>query len=159
MTAATFAALYAAVVFAAAFAALFAAHSFGDHWVQTHTQACGKGARTAAGVRACLAHVATLTLTKGAALLAMELVTGLRLSIVAVLIALLVDAASHYWADRRYTLARLADRLGKGGFYRMGAPRPGTDDAPHLGTGAYALDQSWHIGWLFIAALIIAGGA
>jgi hypothetical protein len=36
----------------------------------------------------------------------------------------------------------------------MGIPRPGTDDAAHLGTGAYALDQSWHVGWLFIAALI-----
>ncbi|MEU0516669.1 hypothetical protein [Streptosporangium sp. NPDC006007] len=54
--------------------------------------------------------------------------------------------------------AALAERTGKGDFHRLGAPRPGTTDAPHLGTGAYALDQSWHIGWLFVSALIIAGG-
>lgn len=29
-------------VFAAVFATLFAAHQVGDHWAQTHTQACGK---------------------------------------------------------------------------------------------------------------------
>lgn len=28
-----------------------------------------------------------------------------------------------------------------------------------IGTGAYALDQSWHHLWLWVAALIIAGGA
>ncbi|MET8050550.1 transcriptional regulator [Streptosporangium sp. NPDC005286] len=141
----------AAAAFAATFATLYAAHSVGDHWVQTHHQACAKGAPTQVGRAACLGHVATLTLTKAAALLAMELVTGLRLAAVAVVIGLAVDAASHYWADRRVTLARLAERVGKADFYRMGAG--------HLGSGAYALDQSWHIGWLFITALIIAGGS
>lgn len=24
---------------------------------------------------------------------------------------------------------------------------------PSLGTGAYALDQSWHVGWLFVSAI------
>ena len=48
----------AAVTFAAVFASLYAAHSFGDHWVQTHHQACGKGAPTAAGRLACFGHVA-----------------------------------------------------------------------------------------------------
>ncbi|MEU9832732.1 transcriptional regulator [Streptosporangium sp. NPDC048047] len=141
--------------FAAVFAALFAARSVGDHWVQTHHQACAKGAPTAAGRLACAGHVLTLTVTKAAFLLAVQLVTGLQLALVAVYVGLAVDAASHYWADRRVTLAALAERLGKGGFYRLGTPRPGTDDAPHLGTGAYALDQSWHIGWLFVTALII----
>ncbi|MET8049808.1 transcriptional regulator [Streptosporangium sp. NPDC005286] len=146
----------AAATFAAVFAALFAAHSVGDHWVQTHGQACAKGAPTVAGRLACIRHVATLTLTKTAALAALALVTGLTLHPLAFLAGLGVDALSHYWADRRVTLARLAEALGKGDFYRLGAPRPGTTDAPHLGTGAYALDQSWHIGWLFVAALIIA---
>ena len=45
---------------------------------------------------------------------------------------------------------------GKADFYRLGAPRDGRDDNPSLGTGAYALDQSWHYLWLFVAALIIA---
>ena len=146
----------AAATFAAVFAALFAAHSVGDHWVQTHGQACTKGAPTAAGRLACLRHVATLTATKTAALAALALVTGLTLHPLAFLAGLTVDALSHYWADRRVTLAALAERLGKGDFYRLGTPRPGTADAPHLGTGAYALDQSWHIGFLFVAALIIA---
>ncbi|MFI9552080.1 DUF3307 domain-containing protein [Nonomuraea endophytica] len=142
--------------FAAVFAALYVAHSVGDHWVQTHGQACGKGAPTVAGRLACLRHVCTLTLTKALAVGGLILVTGLNVHPLALLLGLLVDAASHYWADRRTTLARLADLLGKRGFYQMGAPRPGTTDTPHLGTGAYALDQSWHHLWLFIAALIIA---
>ncbi|WP_068920890.1 DUF3307 domain-containing protein [Planobispora rosea] len=141
--------------FAATFAALFAAHNVGDHWVQTHHQACAKAAPTAAGRIACLKHVATLTAAKAAALAALALVTGLTLHPLALLTGLAVDAASHYWADRRVPLARLAGAIGKRGFYELGSPRPGRDDAPHLGTGAYALDQSWHIGWLFITALII----
>ncbi|MFF5111585.1 DUF3307 domain-containing protein [Streptosporangium sp. NPDC000509] len=141
---------------AAVFVALYAAHSVGDHWVQTHHQACAKGAPTVAGRLACLRHVATLTLTKAAALAALALVADLTLHPITLLTGLIVDALSHYWADRRVTLAALAERLGKGDFYHLGAPRPDTADAPHLGTGAYALDQSWHIGFLFIAALIIA---
>jgi hypothetical protein len=45
---------------------------------------------------------------------------------------------------------------GKGEFYRLGAPRAGRDDNPHIGTGAYALDQSFHHLWLLVAALVIA---
>ncbi|WP_405149397.1 DUF3307 domain-containing protein [Sphaerisporangium sp. NBC_01403] len=145
--------------FAAVFAALYAAHQVGDHWVQSHQQACSKGAPGRAGRAACIGHVITLTGTKMLALAALMTVTHLRLDPVALTVALTVDAVSHYWADRRVTLARLADAVGKGDFYRLGAPRPGTGDAPHLGTGAYALDQSWHVAWLFVAALIIAGGA
>lgn len=146
---------YDLAAFAAVFAALFAAHSVGDHWVQTHHQACAKGAPTAAGRLACLRHVATLTATKAAALAALALATGLAFSPLALIAGLAVDALSHYWADRRTTLAALAESIGKGDFYRLGAPREGRDDAPHLGTGAYALDQSWHIGFLFAAALVI----
>jgi hypothetical protein len=88
------------------------------------------------------------------------LVTGLRAGPVFVVLGLGADAVSHYWADRRVTLARLAALVpGTGGFWTLGAPRPGRDDNPCLGTGAYALDQSWHVGWLFVAALLIAAGA
>ncbi|MGV9535042.1 transcriptional regulator [Streptosporangium sandarakinum] len=146
----------AASTFAATFAALYAAHSFGDHWVQTHRQACAKGTPGQLGQIACATHAVTLAGTKMVALGLVALIAGLNLSGLAVLIGLTVDGISHYWADRRFTLAELAERVGKGDFYRLGAPRPGTGDAPHLGTGAYALDQSWHIGWLFITALIIA---
>jgi zona occludens toxin (predicted ATPase) len=146
-----------AAVFAAVFAALYAAHSVGDHWVQTGAQAAGKGAADAAGRWACTRHVATLTATKAAFLAALVLTLGLPLSPAAVAAGLAVDAGSHWWADRRHTLAALATRCGKADFYTLGAPRPGRHDNPSLGTGAYALDQSWHIGWLFVAALIVAG--
>lgn len=150
----------AAAVFAAVFAALYAAHMVGDHWVQTGGQAAGKGARTAAGRRACTAHVLTLVFTKYVFLAVTAVVLNLHLSGLAVLAGLTVDAVSHWWADRRYTfaaLAALAARLGKAGFYALGQPRAGRDDNPSLGTGAYALDQSWHICWLFVAALLVAG--
>jgi hypothetical protein len=69
------------------------------------------------------------------------------------------EPASHYWAGRRSTLARLAAAIGKGEYYRLGSPRPGWADNPSIGTGAYALDQAWHIAWLWVAALVIAAGA
>ncbi|MFF4417126.1 transcriptional regulator [Streptosporangium sp. NPDC001559] len=154
--------LTAVATFAAAFCTLWAAHSFGDHWIQTHFQAITKGAPGWGGRLACLRHVATLTATKVIALGLVVLMTGLRLPLLATAAALTVDAASHYWADRSayhadrrgaVTLERLADRLGKGDFYRLGI---GT--AAPCGTGAYALDQAWHHLWIFLTALAIAAG-
>lgn len=143
------------VVFAVVFAALYAAHEVGDHWVQTHHQACGKGAADRRGRLLCAQHVASLTATKAIALVAVVLVTGLALSPWAAVAGLVVDAASHYWADRRFTLAALAVRLRKADFANLGDGK-----AAPTGTGAYALDQSWHVGWLFVAALIACiGGA
>lgn len=146
-----------AAAFAAVFVALYAGHQIGDFWGQTHGQACTKGKPGREGRIACASHVATLTAVKAVALTAAVLTLGLRLSWPAVVVALAIDAASHYWADRRTTLERLAGRLafmGKDEFYKLGQPRPGHDDAPHLGTGACALDQSFHHAFLFAAALI-----
>jgi len=145
-------------VFAAIFAALFAAHQVGDHWVQTSRQSAGKGGSGWSARAACARHVASLVVTKLIFLLPL-LLTGTDVHPGMLVLGLAVDAASHYWADRRTTLARLAERLGLAGFYRLGSPRPGRDDNPSLGTGAYALDLSWHVAWLFVAALIIAAGA
>lgn len=140
--------------FAAVFVALYAAHEVGDHWVQTHHQACGKDAAGSRGRVLCARHVASLTLTKGLFLAAVIAVTGLTLSLWAAAAGLLVDAVSHYWADRRVTLRALAERLGKAEFAGLGDRA-----AAPTGTGAYALDQSWHIGWLLAAALLISVGA
>ena len=140
----------------AVFAAVYAAHMVGDHWVQTCHQAAIKGAPGWAGWWADIKHVVTLTVTKIAALIAVFAVTGSRVPLWQLSAALTVDALSHGWADRRTTLAGLAERAGLGPFYRLGVPRPAREDNPSLGTGAYALDQSWHIGWLFVTALIIA---
>jgi hypothetical protein len=144
--------------FAAVFAALYAAHQVADHWVQTQWQADTKGQPGWLGRLACLAHVTTYTLTAVAALTTLAAWSGWRPGPWHAAIGLAVSAVSHYIADRRTPLARIAAALGAARFHAFGAPRPGRDDNPSLGTGAYALDQAWHIGFLFVAALWIAGG-
>ena len=152
-----------AATFAAVFVALYVGHTVGDHWVQSSCQAATKGLSGWTGRLACGRHVLSLTLTKVLALSAVVLVLDVSVTAVGLVLGLGLDGASHYWADRRTTLARLATRCGKGEFYRLGTPahpaHPVTVDgayAPTLGTGAYALDQSWHMLWLGIAALILA---
>ena len=142
-------------VFAAVFATLYAAHELGDHWVQTHHQALTKGRPDTTGRQACLRHVASLTAVKTTALVLVALVCGIVFPFngALVVLALGIDAVSHYWADRRHTLAALAVRLGKGDFVRLGDGFT----AP-TGTGAYALDQSWHIAWLLVTSLLAALG-
>lgn len=146
-----------AAVFAASFVALYAGHEFADHWVQSAHQAAAKGARTAEGRRACAGHVATLTATKCLTLLATSRATGLRLSPGRTLAALALDAATHYWIDRRFTLRGLAHLIdpinGKAGFYDLG-----DDAAAPCGTGRYALDQAAHVAMLWAAALLVASG-
>ncbi|WP_043265368.1 DUF3307 domain-containing protein [Streptomyces sp. CT34] len=145
-----------AATFAAVFIALYVAHSVGDHWVQTSHQSAHKGRPDWVGRLADARHVATLTLTKLAVLVPAAALLGLSLSVLGVVAGLGIDAVTHWWADRRSTLAWLAKVTGKGEFYRLGAPRAGHDDNPHIGTGAYALDQSFHHLWLLVAALVIA---
>jgi len=149
--------------FAAVFVALYVAHSVGDHWVQSSCQAARKGAAGWAGRWACTRHVLGLTLTKGIVLVPVVLLLHLPVTAAGLILGLALDAATHWWADRRTTLARLAKICGKAEFYSLGTPahpaHPVTADggyAPTLGTGAYALDQSWHHLWLLVAALIIA---
>ncbi|MEV0396861.1 DUF3307 domain-containing protein [Polymorphospora rubra] len=145
-----------AATFAAVFAALYVAHQVADHWVQTQHQADCKGRPGWVGRIACAAHVATYTLTALIALVFLVANTGITLSGWHVAVGLTVSAVSHYIADRRTPLRKLAELLGSARFYALGTPRPGRDDNPSLGTGAYALDQSFHLFFLFAAALIIA---
>ncbi|MBT1184151.1 transcriptional regulator [Streptomyces sp. CJ_13] len=151
-----------AATFAAVFIALYVAHSVGDHWVQTSHQSAHKGLPGWAGRLADARHVATLTVTKLGLLLPVAFLLGLDLSVLGVVAGLGLDAVSHWWADRRTTLAWLAKVTGKAEFYSLGTPahpaHPATaEGAPsaHLGTGAYALDQSFHHLWLLVAALLI----
>jgi type IV secretory pathway VirB2 component (pilin) len=151
MTTATDPATFAVVAFV-----LYVAHDVGDHWIQTDHQAQAKAAPGWAGRLADVRHVATLTLTQLLAVIAVTAALGIQLRAEGLATGLAVNAASHYWADRRTTLARLAEIIpGKSRFYRLGQPRPERDDNPSLGTGAYALDQSWHLAWLIPAALLI----
>ncbi|MFI0716245.1 transcriptional regulator [Streptomyces inhibens] len=152
-----------ATAFAAVFIALYVAHSVGDHWVQTSCQSSDKGKPGWVGRLAGARHVATLTATKLALLLPAAALLGLHLSVVGLAAGISVDAVTHWWADRRSTLAWLAKVTGKAEFYGLGtAAHPAHPvtakggPAAHLGTGAYALDQSFHHLWLLVAALLIA---
>jgi hypothetical protein len=126
------------------FATLYAAHQVADHWVQTQHQADYKGAGGWTGRIACAAHVASYTLTALVALLVTNWLAGLPLAPGAVAAGLAISALTHYIADRRTPLRWMAARLRK--------------DPAWLesGGGLYALDQSWHIGWLFVASLVMA---
>ena len=147
--------------FAVVWVGLYAGHQLADYWLQTPAQAMTKSGPGWAGRLACGRHVLTLTLVQLGAVLALALTLAVDLRPVQLVAGLAVNAASHWWADRRHTLAALVGVLdrslvpGKTGFLALGVPRPGHDDAPTLGTGAHALDQSWHVAWLTIAAAIV----
>ncbi|CAM5291181.1 hypothetical protein GCM10010329_81530 [Streptomyces spiroverticillatus] len=136
-----------AAVFAAVFVALYVGHSVGNHWVQSSCQAADKGLPGWQGRAACARHVLGLTVTKALVLAPVVLVLDLAVGAAGLAVGFGADALSHYWADRRTTLARLARRCGKGEFLSLGTPahpaHPVTATgtyAPTLGTGAYALD-------------------
>jgi len=136
--------------FAAVAVTFYAAHQAGDYWVQTSGQAAAKGAPGWKGRRACAAHVATYTLTLAGCLALAWWWLALPLSPGWVTAGLGVSAVTHYFADRRKPLERLAELWpGKTGFYRAGGG---------LVTGAALLDQAWHYCWLFASALIASGG-
>lgn len=142
----------------ATLATLYVGHVVGDHVVQNDRDACAKGLPGREGQQACLRHVTSYTATAVIALAATAAATGMRSRPGRVLAGLAVSAVSHYIIDRREPLRRLAQATGNARFFALGAPRPGRDDNPCLGTGAYALDQSAHCAFLFAASLIIAGG-
>ncbi|CAN3980468.1 transcriptional regulator [Kitasatospora purpeofusca] len=156
------------VRFAVSYVLLRAAADVADHWIQTDHQAATKGQHdhnegqsSAAGRRACAAHVASYTATQAAVLLAGTRLLGVRLRPAPVAAALALSAVTHYVADRREPVRRLAAATGKARFYTLGTPahpaHPVTADgsyAPTLGTGAYALDQAWHHAAETLAALI-----
>lgn len=132
-----------AVTFCTVFAAMAAGHWCGDYWVQRNSQALGKGGPGWAGRGACLAHVITYTLTLAGCIALASWALAVPVSPALAAAGLAVSAVSHYVADRRRPLARLAAALGKGGYWDNG--------------GAAPLDQAWHWMWLFVSALVIAG--
>jgi hypothetical protein len=140
--------------FAAIAIALYAGHHAGDYWVQTDHQARTKKD----SARSCVMHCLTLVMTQAACLL-MLLPLGVRFAWFPTLGGLVVSGVTHYIADRRTPLVKLAALFpGKTNFLKLGAPRGGHyDDNPQLATGAWALDQSWHIFFgVFVAALVVA---
>ncbi|MFF7553605.1 hypothetical protein ACFZA9_12045 [Streptomyces olivaceus] len=139
--------------FAAIYAALTAAHEVADHWVQIDDQAVNKGQRTRNGAVACAEHVITYTATQAAALAAVQRVTGMRLSWKRAALGLAISAGTHYIADRQgghwrdekpRGIVRLAAATGHAGWLKRD---------PNAG---YLMDQAWHKGWIFVAALVAA---
>jgi anti-sigma factor RsiW len=138
----------ASAAFAAVAVTIYAAHQAGDYWVQTSTQATRKGLPGWDGRRACAAHVATYTITLAAFLALAWWWLTLPLVLPWTAAGLAVSAVTHYFADRRVPLRRVADLTAHGSFFRAG---------DGLATGAALLDQAWHWVWLFASALIISG--
>jgi hypothetical protein len=140
----------AAITFAVMLGVYLTGHTVADYWVQSSAQAMRKGLPGWAGRRACIGHVTTYTVTLAGLLALTAWRLALPVSPAWAAAGLFVSAVTHYFADRRTPLRRVADLTGKGEFWRSGEG---------LASGAAHLDQSWHWLWLFAAALITAGGA
>jgi hypothetical protein len=133
-----------ALILAVTLATLYAAHSLADHWIQTDHQAVTKGGAGWPARLADLAHVTTYTLTLAVALAVVDWRCHLAYDIPRVAVALVINGITHYIADRRTPVTKLATALGKGGWLK------------HDPEAGYKLDQSWHYAFLFVTALIIA---
>lgn len=122
-------------------------HGLADYWFQTAGQVSCKGGAGWAGRRACASHCLVHVLATAVALgLVAGVTPGPTLYEAPRLVAaLLVIGATHYFADRRAPLRRLAVLVSR--------------DVPWIDNGGLAfLDQEWHRLWLLVAAAILAGG-
>ncbi|MEV0896085.1 transcriptional regulator [Actinoplanes sp. NPDC049802] len=155
--------LVRAVVAAVAFGVMLAGHYVGDHWVQTSGQAYGKGLDADGCVRSaamwhCAKHVASWAVTTTAFLLVAAWWLRLPLEPGWLAAGVALNAVTHFVADLRTPLIRLGRLLGRSGYLdEVGVVRASgvTNSGP--GTGLFELDQAWHIGWLAVSSLIIAG--
>jgi len=145
-----------AVAFAALAAASYPAHLLADHPFQTSACAMTKGEPGRAGRVACARHTATVVAFQAAAVVFVAVVAGLSLDPLAVAAGLALTAWSHYWIDRRFTAAGLWEAIGRTPFAQLGTPRADRDDNPSLGSGAYRMDQDWHILWIALTCLVMA---
>ncbi|MFE2245407.1 hypothetical protein [Streptomyces lavendulae] len=104
---------------------------------------------TASGRAACLHHCLTYVATRAIVVGLGARALGIRLHPVAAATALAVSFGTHYAADRRVLgkglLEKLADKTGKGGFYRL---------ADFGINNAFHLDGAFHHGCETVAALI-----
>jgi hypothetical protein len=118
------------------FAPLLVAHVVGDLLLQSDRVAGMKATRSWRGRLVCAEHVGIIAAVSVVLLAS----AGVGLS-ARVLAGLAINAVSHYVADRRWPLMRLACATGKAGWVERG--------------GLQWMDQGWHIAWLWAAALII----
>jgi hypothetical protein len=147
-----------------AFCAMLAGHYIGDQWVQTSAQACnkglGNGASRGCALWNCGKHVAGWTVTTTGFFLAASWWLHLPLRPGWLAAGVTVNAVTHFVADLRTPLLWLARVIGRAGYLgHVQVVRPSGGDAFGPGTAAFHLDQAWHIAWLLVAALLIAGPA
>jgi hypothetical protein len=133
-----------AVRFAATLAALIVLHSVADHWAQTWSQATLKGGQGWTARLAGLRHVLIHTAVLAVGLVVVDWRCQLAYDVPRVALALVFNGATHYVADRRAPLIGLATLLGKRRWLDVDRE------------AAYKLDQSWHLGFLLVTALILA---
>jgi hypothetical protein len=128
-------------------AAKAAGHHAGDYLLQSDYQAVTKGSPGILGRRACTRHVASLTAAQAALVALVLAATDTAAAPLSVAAGLAVNAATHWWADRRTTLHGLVlatePLVAKTGFFETAV-------------GRAAIDQAWHRLWLLPSALIAA---
>lgn len=129
--------------FAVVLPTILVAHSVADHVIQTDHQAAAKTSSWSAMA----GHVGGYQLTQAAALAAVAVATGERLSWRRVLLGGAFSAASHAFLDRRWPVRRALRATGSPNFADMATPL----------NGMYLADQALHHGCLLVAALLIAG--
>lgn len=129
--------------FATIFILLYLGHHLGDYWIQSERQTAIKALPGARGRLACVEHVTTYTLTLLVVLIAGCRRLGLDVDIMPTAVSMLISMVTHYFADRREPLRRLALALRHGSTWI------------DSGGGLALLDQSWHLCWLGVAAIIV----
>lgn len=148
---------------------LHAAGKVGDFWIQRGLHSKIKGAhddepvilrdevtgvetvyKSAEGRRACAHHTITYTATQAFAVVVGNKALGLGIPPARIVAGLTISGVTHYIADRRRPVRRLAELMGpeKLEFYQTTAPI----------CGAFELDQALHRGVEAIAAVIMGRG-
>lgn len=129
---------------------LYVAHHVGDYWIQRDQDAQHKGDPGWDGRLHCLSHVVTYVATQTAMLLVMEMVLRLHHSPLGSTVGLAVSGVTHYIADRREPLKRIASWIpGRARFIELGTPRSGVrieawDTCPSCGGDGNSSDEASH---------------
>jgi len=153
-----------AITTGVAFGAQLAGHYIGDQWLQTDGQACNKaldgGHRAAVAMWYCAQHVVVWALTVTGFLAGATWWLHLPLKPGWLAAGVAVNVITHFVADLRTPLIRLARLVGRGPYIEhVQVMRPVGAQKCGPGTAVFHLDQAWHIAWLFVASLLIAGPA
>jgi len=156
--------LVRATTAAFAFGAQLAGHYIGDQWLQTSGQACKKALdgpeRCAVAMWHCAKHVIIWSATVAGFLAAGAWWLHLPLKPSWLAVGIAVNVVTHFVADLRTPLIRLARLAGRGSYIEHSQVlRPDGAQKTGPGTAIFHLDQSWHIAWLLVASLLIAGPA